>query len=134
MKHQAEIESVLDRSLHRQIRVRHLDESFDAAVWARIEAEESKAAVRTPARPAAAKVARWMSVVNAVGIACVAVVLCVIMFQWLAGVRIEATIPDFSSRLSQQDASAWSTGIAGAALLFGFLYTPWGRRLRDELF
>src|SRR5262245_31668342 len=135
MKSNPEIEAVLERSLRKQVKVRQLDESFDSAVWARIAAEEAKSAAPVPARSATgSRAGRWLSIVNAVGIASVAVVLCVFLFQWLAGVQVDTTIPDFSPQISDQSASQWSTGIAGAALLFGFLYTPWGRRLRDELF
>ena len=135
MKSNPEIEAILERSLRRQVSVRRLDESFDAAVWARIEAEESKSEAHITVRaPAASRAGRWIFIVNSLGIACVAVFLCVFLFRWLAGVQVESTIPDLSFQLSDQHASAWSTGIAGAALLFGFLYTPWGRRLRDELF
>ncbi len=135
MKSNPEIEAALERSLRKQVKARPLDESFDTAVWARIAAEESKSAAAVPARAVeASRAGRWMSVVNMVGIGCVAVVLCVFLFQWLAGVQVDATIPDFSVQLSDQSASQWSTGIAGVALLFGFLYTPWGRRVRDELF
>ncbi len=135
MKSNPEIEAILERSLRRQVNVPRLDESFDAAVWARIEAEESKSGARIAVRaPAASRAGRWIFIVNSLGIACVAVFLCVFLFRWLAGVQVEATIPDLSFQLSDQRASAWSTGIAGATLLFGFLYTPWGRRLREELF
>ena len=135
MKSNPEIEAALERSLRKQVHVRRLDASFDAAVWARIAAEDSKSAAPLPARPAAAlNGGRWLFVVNAVGIGCVAVVLCVFLFQWLAGIQLEATIPDSSFLVSEQNAPVWSMGIAGAALLFGFLYTPWGRQLRNELF
>jgi hypothetical protein len=133
MKRNLEIEAVLERSLRKQVSVRQLDESFDAAVWARIEAEESKAAAPRAVRPAAPSGAgRWLSIVNALGIVSVAVVLCVYGFQWLGGLRLEGSLPDFSPVISERNAVQWSTGIAGAALLFAFLYTPWGRRLRDE--
>src|SRR5262245_53551645 len=136
MKHKSDVEAVLERSLRKQVRVPRLDESFDAAVWARIAVEESKSMSPVPVRQSSAsKVGRWMFVVNAVGIASVAVVLCVFMFQWIAGLQVgEGSMPDLSALMSQQSVSNWSTGIAGAALLFGFLYTPWGRRLLNELF
>src|SRR6185436_17373792 len=119
MKSNPEIEAALERSLRKQVHVRRLDASFDAAVWARIAAEDSKSAAPLPARPAAASNGgRWLFVVNAVGIGCVAVVLCVFLFQWLAGIQLEATtIPDSSFLVSEQNAPVWSMGIAGAALL-----------------
>jgi len=133
MKRNLEIEAVLERSLRKQVSVPRLDASFDAAVWARIEAEESRAAA--PARPAVpAGAGRWLSIVNALGIASVAVVVCVYGFQWLGGLQLETSIPDFSPVISERNAMHWSTGIAGAAMLFAFLFTPWGRRLRDEFF
>ena len=131
MKSNPEIENILERSLRKQVKVRKLDESFDAAVWARIEAEESRSAA--PARPAASsKVGRWLFVLNAVGVAAVSIFLCVFLFQWLAGVQVDATLPAASLQVSDQTVTAWATGIAGAALLAGLFYTPWGSRLRDE--
>jgi hypothetical protein len=133
MKRNLEVEAVLERSLRKQVSVRRLDGSFDAAVWARIAAEESKAAAPHPVRPAMASSAgRWLSIVNVLGMLSVAVVLCVYGFHWLGGLQLEGSIPDFSPVISERNAVHWSTGIAGAALLFAFLYTPWGRRLRDE--
>ena len=41
MKSNSELEAILERSLRKQVNVRPLDKTFDAAVWARIEAEES---------------------------------------------------------------------------------------------
>ena len=131
MKSNPEIENILERSLRKQVKVRKLDESFDAAVWARIEAEESRAAA--PARPAASSnVGRWLFILNAVGVAAVGIFLCVFLFQWLAGVQVDATLPAASLQVSDQTVTAWATGIAGAALLAGLFYTPWGSRLRDE--
>lgn len=133
MKRNLEIEAALERSLRKQVSAPRLDESFDAAVWARIAAEESKAAAPQAARPAASSGAgRWLFIVNALGLLCVAVVVCVYGFQWLGGLHLEGSIPDFTPVISERNAVSWSTGIAGAALLFAFLYTPWGRRLRDE--
>src|SRR5262245_58433572 len=121
MKRNLEVEAVLERSMRKQVRVRRLDESFDAGVWSRIEAEESRATPRAPARPVpASKAARWLFIVNGAGVACVAVILCVFLFQWLSGIQVDAALPDFSPQISEQNASLWSTGIAGAALLFGF--------------
>ena len=135
MKSNPEIEAILERSLRRQVNAPRLGKSFDTSVWARIEAEESKTTAHTAVRsPSASRAGRWIFIVNSLGIACVAVFLCVFLFRWLAGVQVESSIPDLSLQISDQNASAWSTGIAGAALLFGFLYTPWGRRLREELF
>jgi len=135
MKTKPEIETILERSLRKQVKVRKLDESFDAAVWARIEAEESRSAVSAPVRPAAAsKVGRWLFILNAVGVTSVCVFLCVILFQWLAGVQVDATLPVTSFRVSDQTVTMWATGLAGATLLAGLFYTPWGSRLRDELF
>lgn len=135
MKSNPETEAILERSLRKQVNVRQLDDSFDAAVWARIEAEESRSMAQAPVRAATpSKVGRWLFILNAVGIASVAVFLCVFLFQWLAGVQVDATFADSSFRVSDQTVTMWATGIAGAALLAGFFYTPWGARLRDEFF
>lgn len=133
MKSNPEIEAIVERSLRKQVKVRPLDESFDAAVWARIEAEESKSAVQAPVRTAASsKVGRWLFILNAVGIATVCVFLGVFLFRWLGGVEIDAAVPVASFQVSDQTATAWATGVAAAALLAGLFYTPWGSRLRDE--
>jgi hypothetical protein len=133
MKSNPEIEAILERSLRKQVKVRQLDESFDTAVWARIEAEESKSSLQAPVRPVVSSdVGRWLFILNAVGVATVCVFLCVFLFQWLSGVQVDATIPAASFQVSDQTITAWATGIAGAALLAGLFYTPWGARLRDE--
>jgi hypothetical protein len=135
MKSRPETEAILERSLRRQVNVRQLGDSFDAAVWARIEAEESRSMAQAPVRAAtSSKVGRWLFILNAVGIASVAVFLCVFLFQWLAGVQVDAAFADATFRVSDQTVTMWATGIAGAALLAGFFYTPWGGRLRDEFF
>src|SRR3954469_11604375 len=119
MKSNLDGEGVLERSLRRQVSVRQLDGSFDAAVWARIAAEESKAAAPVMRRPTIVSPAgRWISVVNVVGIASVVLVVCVFVVRWLAGIQVDGSIPEFTPLLSERDASLWSTGIAGAALLF----------------
>ncbi len=135
MKSNPELEAILERSLRRQVNVRQLDKTFDAAVWARIEAEESRSAVQVqaPVQPApASSVGRWLFILNGVGIASVCIFLCVFLFQWLSGVQVDATFAAPSIQVSDQTVTAWATGIAGAALLAGFFYTPWGGRLREE--
>ena len=135
MKSNPELEAILERSLRSQVNVRQLDETFDAAVWARIEADESKSAAQAPMHPTtASRIGRWLFILNAVGIASVCVFLCVFLFQWLAEVQVDSTLVATSLQVSDQTVTVWATGLAGIALLAGFFYTPWGGRLRDEFF
>src|SRR4051812_34880481 len=81
MNRTQEIEARLDRSLATQIRVPKLGAQFDAAVWSRIEAEESRAvdplaAIPDPALARAAQLSRWMLFSNLIG-AAVAIVLAI---------------------------------------------------------
>ena len=131
------IEAVLERSLRKQVKVPRLDRRFDARVWARIEAQESRATAAAPA--ATPQVARWLDIVNILGLASVAIVFC--MFgaagandgaQALAGMELNVSMPEISAATWERIVSGISMGIAGAAIVFGLMFTPVGRRLRDE--
>jgi hypothetical protein len=129
MKH-TEIEAVLERSLRKQVKVPRLDRRFDARVWARIEAQESRATAAAPA--ATPQVARWLDIVNILGLASVAIVFCMFGAQALAGMELNVSMPEISAATWERIVSGISMGIAGGAIVFGLMFTPVGRRLRDE--
>lgn len=133
MKHKTEIEATLDRSLRRQVKVPTLDTRFDARVWARIEAEESRrpqAALPVPA--AVARSARWLRAFNAVGIASVVIFASVVGAGMLADANVAISMPEISTADSELILNVMSMSIAGASLLFGLMFTPLGRKLRAE--
>lgn len=134
MKRKTEIEATLDRSLRSQVNVPRLDSRFDAAVWARIEEEGSRRASSALQAPVAVpKVARLLQIINVVGLASVAILASFYGAQTLAGADIAISMPKFSAPTIERIAMTTSAGVAGASMIFGLMFTPWGRRLRDEL-
>ena len=132
MKTNSEIEATLERSLRKQIAVPRLSRAFDAAVWARIEAQESRAPAALVRAPAAApRLARWLGVMNVIGLASVIIFLMLFGAQMLAGMQVDVALPQISTS-NDEVLSPVSGVIALASLLFGFAYTPWGRRLLNE--
>jgi len=134
MKDNLKIEDALERSLRKQVIVPKLDHKFDAGVWARIESEESRSAsmVRSPVI-VAPKMARWLFLVNILGLGTIGVFLCVFGAQMLAGSNLEAFLPQLSVVTSESFLMNASTVIANVAVIFGLMFTPLGRRLREEL-
>lgn len=133
MKHKAQIEATLDRSLRQQVKVPRLDNRFDAGVWARIKAEESRSAA--PARVSAnatPMAARLLYAINILGLGSVAVFLCVFGAQMLGGMDLGAMVPEFSEATRASILMNASTVIATVAVAIGLMFTPLGRRLRDE--
>ena len=129
-----EIEAALERSLRQQVKVPRLDRKFDSAVWARIEAAESAAAAPTlQASAAVPNVARWLYIVNVVGLASVAIFVSVFGAQWLAGQDINGMMPAMSAATRDHFMSSISMGIAGVAVVVGLMFTPLGRLVREEL-
>jgi hypothetical protein len=134
MKDKSQIEAALERSLRKQIAVPRLDRKFDAGVWARIEAESTRSAapaLQTPeiGTPAAA---RWLYAINFLGIATVTIFLCMFGWQMLSGLDISESLPEISVATRESILMNGSTVIATVAVAVGFLFTPWGRRVRDE--
>lgn len=133
MNRKLEIESRLDRSLGNQLNVPTLDRRFDAAVWQRIEAQEQAAGDRM-VRPATAGAERWLFASNAIGILVAVLLAGYFGVRMLSGIDISVELP----RVSVEETTAimrlagWA--ITGAALLFGLMFTPLGRRLRSEFF
>jgi hypothetical protein len=134
MKDKSQIEAALERSLRRQVTVPRLGRKFDAGVWARIEAEQSRAAtpaLRTTATAAPAT-ARWLYVINVLGLGTVAIFLCVFGWQMLSGLDIGESLPEISAATRDSIVMNGCTIIATLAVAIGLMFTPLGRRVRDE--
>jgi hypothetical protein len=122
------IEARLERSLRNQVKAPRLGKSFDAAVWARIDARKST----VPQAPSPS--ANWWFVFNGIGIGVAFVLLCVFGLQSLTGLEPRVALPEVAvapatlARIFEIAAQA----ITFAAVLFGLMFTPLGRRLRAE--
>jgi hypothetical protein len=132
MKHNQgarDVEARLERSLRNQVRVPKLDGRFDAAVWARIDADKVKAVAPPVVRDAAS---RWMFATNVVG-ALVTVAL-VIYFgvQTFAGNGVSVPVPVLSTGLVERLIALLTWPMTILALATGIMFTPLGRRLRAE--
>jgi hypothetical protein len=123
-----DVEARLERSLRNQVRVPKLDGRFDAAVWARIEAEKVK--VAAPVMRGAAS--RWMFATNVVG-ALITVAL-VIYFgaQAFAGDGVSVPVPVVSTGLVERAITLLMWPMTILAFATGIMFTPLGRRLRAE--
>jgi hypothetical protein len=134
MKDKSQIEAALERSLRKQVVLPRLDRKFDAGVWARIEAEQARAAV--PAAPASVysspAMERWLFVINILGLASVVIFLGAMGWQMLPGMEISESLPAISAATRESIVMNGSMLIASLAAAFGLMFTPWGRRLRDE--
>jgi hypothetical protein len=127
-----QIEARLDRSLARQVRVPKLDRRFDAAVWARVEAEDrARARAAAPvAAPSGAQ--RWLFASNVAGLLVAAILVLYFGARMLGGVEVDlSAMPVPSLSPAQTDATlrlvGW--GITFASLAFGLMFTPLGRRV-----
>jgi hypothetical protein len=81
---------------------------------------------------AASSTARWLNIINIVGIASVVLFLYFFGWQSFSGMDISQSLPEFSAatRASILENSMWV--VSTLAVAFGLMFTPWGRRLRDE--
>jgi hypothetical protein len=136
-----DIEARLDRSLANQIEVPRLDRRFDAAVWARIEAEEAKATspVVDVAPSAAIRASRWLAITNSVGIAVTLGVALYFVLRTYGGIELPATEFNVSTPVISEDRVAQIVGVLGqvlglVALLFGLSFTSLGRRVRASFY
>jgi hypothetical protein len=131
MNHKSEVEARLHRSLTNQVSVPGLDGRFDAAVWARIDAETSRAA-SPQRRPDEAS--RWMRGINMAGIAITVLLVLFFGARALSGVELGFTLsmPTISDVTIEQVVKAVMWPITGLALLTGLSFTSLGRRLRAE--
>ena len=129
------IESRLDRSLQNQIKVPTLGKAFDAAVWARIEAEESRATNPVATRSRAERASRWLAITNVVGVSATLVVALYFAMGALGGVERPAvdlgvSMPVLSDEMVGKSVAMLGQALGFAALLFGLSFTSIGRRLR----
>jgi hypothetical protein len=133
MKRKTEIEAALERSLRNQVNVPPLDGRFDAKVWARIESQARPASAVVTAPGAVVKAGRWLNIINVVGLLTVTIFVSFLGAQMLAGADVAISLPQISTADTERFMMEMSGSIAGAAILFGLWFTPWGRRLREEL-
>ena len=134
MKTKSQIEAALERSLRKQVVLPRLDRKFDAGVWARIEAAEAPAAVPALQAPvnASSSAARWLNLINILGLASVTIFLCVFGWQMFSGMDISESLPEISAATRESILMNGSTIIATLAVAIGLMFTPLGRKLRDE--
>jgi hypothetical protein len=132
-----DIEARLDRSLANQIDVPALDRRFDAAVWARIAAEEAKATnpVAAVAPSTAVRASRWLAISNVVGVVVTLGVALSFVLRSYGGIELPAIGVDLSAPVIPEDMVARIIGVLGqvlglAALAFGLSFTSLGRRVR----
>jgi hypothetical protein len=144
MNGKQDIEARLDRSLQNQVGVPRLGKQFNAAVWARIAAEEAKAA-----RPVAAQVSsravrasRWFAITNTIGVAVTLGIVAYFLMRTYGGIDASALnlgveMPSVSMPFLSDAMVSQITGVLGqvlglAALLFGLSLTSVGRRIRES--
>ncbi len=133
MKDKSQIEVALERSLRNQVNVPRLDRKFDAGVWARIEADEARSAAPALQAPeSSASAARWLNMINILGLVTVTIFLCVFGWRMLSGVDISESLPEISAATRESILMNGSTVVATVAVAIGLMFTPWGRRVRDE--
>ncbi len=121
------IEARLERSLRNQMKAPRLPKSFDAAVWSRIEAQ-------TVRRPAVAHSSRWFLVFNALAIGIAVVMLGVFGLQSLSGIEANLMLPQLAvaSTTIDEITNIAVQAVTIGSLVFGLMFTPWGKRLRAE--
>jgi hypothetical protein len=140
MNRKLDIEARLDRSLRKQLAVPKLDGRFDAAVWARIEAEQQRAPDARLATAGVPKSARWLLVSNAIGGAVALVLVLYFGAQWFGGVAVNVPavsvphlpVPDVSARVMAQIEPIATWAVTVGSLAFALMFTSIGRRLRSE--
>jgi hypothetical protein len=133
MNRRTRIEIALERSLRNQVKAPPLDRRFDAKVWERIEAQATPAKVAQPASRIVVKAGRWLNIANVIGMIIVAGFVSFLGAPMLEGADLAISLPPISAADADRVMMVMSMSIAGAAVLFGLWFTPWGRRIRDEL-
>ena len=123
-----DVEARLERSLRSQVRVPKLDGLFDAAVWARIEAEQVKA-VAPVARSAAS---RWMFATNLIGALITVALVIYFGIEVFAGDGASVPVPVVSTGLVERVVTLLMWPMTILALATVIMFTPLGRRLRAE--
>ena len=135
MKTKSQIEAALERSLRKQVVVPRLDRKFDAGVWARIEAGESRATNPRTASSRAERASRWLAITNVVGVAVTLAVALYFAMGAFAGVERPAvdlgvSMPVLSDEMVGKSLAMLGQVLGLVALLFGLSFTSIGRRLR----
>ena len=144
MNGKQDIEARLDRSLRNQVGVPRLGKQFNAAVWARIAAEEAKAArpVAAQVSPRAVRASRWFAITNTIGVAVTLGIVAYFLMRTYGGIDASALnlgveMPSVSMPFLSDAMVSQITGVLGqvlglAALLFGLSLTSVGRRIRES--
>ena len=138
---QKDIEARLDRSLDKQITVPRLDRRFDAAVWARIEAEEARATNPVATAPAtevssrALRASRWLAITNTIGITVTLGVALYFVLRTFGGIEMPASVANLSMPAISDEMVTRIIGVLGqvlgvVALVLGLSFTSIGRRVR----
>ena len=127
-----DIESRLDRSLANQVKAPRLSRSFDAAVWARIEAE-AQAATNPVSAQSRSTPALWLVISNAIGVSVTVLLVLVFGIQSLSDASIEMPALSISPALSEQILGYAGPVITIVSLGFGLMFTRFGRWVRDVL-
>jgi hypothetical protein len=134
MKDKSQVEAALERSLRKQVTVPRLDRKFDAGVWARIEAESTRAATPAVQKPtSSAMTARWLNIINIAGVVSVALFLYFFGWQSLSGMNIGESLTEISAATRENILQNIMWIVSTLAVAFGLMYTPLGRRVREEL-
>jgi len=132
------IETRLERSLVNQVKAPQLGKKFDASVWARIEAESQAATNPVSEPPRASRSTNWLLIWNAIGVS--VTVILVVVFGMQSFTDVSQSVPtiavptiEVSAATLDQIYQVGGQAIAVVSLVFGLLFTPIGRRLRNEL-
>jgi len=135
MTNKLEIETRLDRSLQNQIAAPRLDGRFNAAVWARIAAEDQHAKLPMASARSSAAVgsARWLFIANMIGISVAALLVIFFGLKAFTGVDVslDVAVPQISPATMEYIVSLSVQTITVAAVIFGVMFTPFGRRVRS---
>jgi hypothetical protein len=135
MTRKLDIEANLDRSLANQVKAPRLDRRFDDAVWARISASEQHATNPMQAKLEASSSARWLLVINVIGVTVAAVLVVIFGLQSFSfsEVSVSLPMPEISASTGAEILKFATQTVTFVSLIFGLLFTPLGRRLRAEL-
>ncbi len=123
-----QIEAALDRSLRKQVTAPELGAKFNAAVWARIAAEQARAPARSRA-----SASRWLVISNVAGIVISLALIVYFIARSFSVVEVDLDLP--VPQVSEATITAIVQGaywlIATGAMGFGMMYTSIGRRIRS---
>jgi hypothetical protein len=133
MTRKLDIEANLERSLANQVKAPRLDRRFDDAVWARISASEQHATNPMQAKLEASSSARWLLVINVIGVTVAAVLVVIFGLQSFSDVSVSVPMPEISASTGAEILKFAPQIVTFVSLIFGLLFTPIGRRLRAEL-